>query len=208
MTVRMMIGTTTSGVDGCGVATRRRGPARTPRVTSTTATLIPLPPTSTPTASDRVSGAVGSGEVGSAGCSTIASEVVDRDAAVDDEVRPVRPAALVGSEVDGHVDDLLGLAEAAGRVAGEADPLRLLVLHEPVHEQRRLDRPGADRVGSDAVGAELDREAPGQADDRALRRRVRVLGDAAAEERHEARDVDDRARALLDHLRDRVLATE
>ena len=33
-------------------------------------------------------------------------------------------------------------------------------------------------------------------------------GTRAAEQRHEARDVDDRARALLDHLRDRVLAAE
>ena len=55
---------------------------------------------------------------------------------------------------------------------------------------------------------ELDGEASGQREQRALRGRVGVLRDRAAEQRHEARDVDDRARALLDHLRDRVLAAE
>src|SRR5207244_856175 len=110
----------------------------------TAPTLMPLPPTSTPTATCVIIG--------------LASEVVDGDAAVDHEVGPVGPAALVRREVDGDVDDLLGLAEAAGRIAGEADLLRLLVLDQPVHEQRRLDRPRRDRVGPDALRRELDRE--------------------------------------------------
>src|SRR5882672_6596128 len=79
-TVRTIAGTTTSGADGWGVATRRRGPTSVPLSTSTTATLIPLPPTSTPTA--RRSAAV-------ALMRRPRSEVVDGDATVDHEVRPV-----------------------------------------------------------------------------------------------------------------------
>src|ERR1700675_2295692 len=96
--VRMIAGTTTSGVDGWGVATRSRGPASVPRSTSTTAALIPLPPTSTPTASRLAFGSV---------IVRSRSEVVDGDPTVDDEVRAVGPAALIGCEVDGDVDDLL-----------------------------------------------------------------------------------------------------
>src|SRR5689334_17004255 len=100
-TVRMMAGTTAAGADGWGVAIRSRVLASVPVATSTAATLIPLPPTSTPIARpDR-----------SASVIDRSSEVVDRDPAVDHEVRAVRPAALVRREVHGDVDDLLGLAE-------------------------------------------------------------------------------------------------
>src|ERR1700741_1262813 len=86
-TIRTMAGTTASGTDGWGVGTRRRGAASVPAVTSTTAALIPLPPTSPPTASRWL------------GPSVIArSEVVDGDPTVDDEVRAIRPAALVRRE--------------------------------------------------------------------------------------------------------------
>src|SRR5262245_62330002 len=75
----------------------------------------------------RRRGAGGAGGAVSGGSSVIGalpvgvpgSEVVDGDAAVDDEIRTVRPARFVGREVDGDVDDLLWLAEATGRVAGE-----------------------------------------------------------------------------------------
>ena len=41
---------TASGVDGFGVATRKRSERKRPASTSTTAALMPLPPTSTPMA--------------------------------------------------------------------------------------------------------------------------------------------------------------
>src|ERR1700704_2028387 len=50
VTVRAIARTTSDGVDGLGVRTRRRGATSTPFSTSTTPTLIPLPPTSTPIA--------------------------------------------------------------------------------------------------------------------------------------------------------------
>ena len=50
VTVRAIAVTIRGGVDGTGVTTRRRGATSSPRATSTTPTLIPLPPTSTPIA--------------------------------------------------------------------------------------------------------------------------------------------------------------
>src|SRR5882762_10225333 len=128
-----------------------------PVSTSTTDALIPLPPTSTPIAT----------RPGARSCIGPASEVVDGDPTVDHEVGPVRPAALVGGEVDRDVNDLLGLAEAAARVAGKPDLLSLLVLDEPVHEERRLDRTGRDRVRAHALRRELDGQTPGEREDRA-----------------------------------------
>src|SRR3954453_22481500 len=84
-----------------------------------------------------------------------ALEIVARDAAVHDHHRAVRPVGLVGGEVKGAVDDLLRLAEAAGRLAIEAHLLRRLVLQEPFGHQRRLDRAGADGVRADAARPEL-----------------------------------------------------
>ena len=55
---------------------------------------------------------------------------------------------------------------------------------------------------------ELDGQRAGEREEGALRRGVRVLGDRAAEDRHEAGDVDDRPGALFDHDRDGVLAAE
>src|SRR6476660_488358 len=74
-TVRMIVGTTTSGDDGCGVATRRRGPARSPVAHFHAATLIPLAPNSPPAAN----------------CAAIrpASEGIDGDPAVDHQVGSV-----------------------------------------------------------------------------------------------------------------------
>src|SRR5919106_2855142 len=142
-TSRTIDALTLSGVDGVSVGTRRRSERISPESTSTTAALMPLPPTSTPNASrppspDPVDSVM-----------ACLSEVVDGDAAVDDERRAVRPAGFVRGEVDGHVHDLVRLPEPAGRVACQPDALRLLVLDEPVHEQRRLDRPRADRVRPD-----------------------------------------------------------
>src|SRR5574338_168233 len=104
-TSRAIDALTRSGVDGCGVRTRSRSERKRPDSTSTTAALIPLPPTSTPMAILEPT------------VPRILSEVVDGDAAVDDERGAIRPARLIGREVDGHVDDLLRLPEATGRVA-------------------------------------------------------------------------------------------
>ena len=58
LTVRAIARTTSAGVDGAGVATRRRGADEDrPGLTSTMPTLIPLPPTSTPIATAGASGA-------------------------------------------------------------------------------------------------------------------------------------------------------
>src|SRR5262245_52476844 len=140
---------------------------------STTAVLMPLPPTSTPIASRPMACGTASADasVSIVAMSSVmqpASEVVHRDAAITDERGAVRPARLVRGEIDRHVDDLLGLAEAAGRVAGEPDALGLLVLDQPIHEQRGLDRPRTDGVRPDPLRPELHREAAGQADERTL----------------------------------------
>src|SRR4029079_1725037 len=132
---------TRSGVDGVGVGTRRRSDTSCPVVVSTTAALMPLPPTSTPTASvprEAVSRPVstrGSVDAPSGASSVMRpSEVVDRDAAVDDEGCPVGPARLVRRARGGHVADLLRLPEPTARVACQPDPLALLVLDQPVHQ--------------------------------------------------------------------------
>src|SRR5688500_10906149 len=70
---------TLSGVDGDGVGTRNRSDRISPESTSTTAALMPLPPTSTPNARrppslDAVDPVM-----------ACLSEVVDRDAAIDDQ---------------------------------------------------------------------------------------------------------------------------
>ena len=208
LTSRAIEAMTASGVDGTGVGTRSRSEIRRPVSTSTTAALIPLPPTSMPMASRPGRRPSRTPRRSSMVLPIRRSEVVDGDPAVDDERRAVRPARLVRGEIDGHVDDLLGLAEPPGRVACQAELLGRLVLDQPVHQQRRLHRARADRVGPDPLRPELDRQAPRQRQDRALRRSVGVLRHAAADQRDEARDVDDRPAARLDHRRDRELAAE
>src|SRR6188508_2027439 len=126
-TRREIEATIASGVEGTGVGTRSRSDVSRPVATSTTAALIPLPPTSIPMA-----------YVPSTfdGLPIRRSEVVDGDATVDHERRAVGPARLIRREIDRHVDDLLGLAEPPGRVACQTDLLGRLVLDKPVHQQR------------------------------------------------------------------------
>src|SRR6478735_10588071 len=112
-----------SGVEGIGVGTRRRSDVSRPVSTSTTAALIPLPPTSMPMASRPGPPAFSDASSVIDALPIRCSEVVDGDAAVHDERRPVGPARLVRREIDRHMDDLLGLAEAPGRIACEADLL-------------------------------------------------------------------------------------
>jgi hypothetical protein len=57
---------TAGGADGCGVGTRWRGEISSPVSRSTTAALIPLPPTSTPIASRRAPGSIGAPVKGTA----------------------------------------------------------------------------------------------------------------------------------------------
>src|SRR3954471_5580852 len=212
---------TRSGVDGIGVGTRSRSETSSPVEVSTTAALMPLPPTSTPTArGPRAAGSMAASvdalsgrssvDAPSGGSSVIRrpSEVIDGDPAVDDKRRSVGPARLVRREVDRHVHDLLGLPEATRRVPRQTYPLGLVVLDQPVHQEWRLDGARADRVGTDALWPELDRKAPGQAEHSALRGGVRILGHRAADQRDEARDVDDRSAAGDLHRRDGVLAAQ
>src|SRR5262245_39706699 len=80
-------------------------------------------------------------------------EVVRGDAAVGDESGAVGPRGLVGGEIQSEVDDVGRLAETAHGDAVEPLGLLLRLLEQPVHEQRRLDRPRADRVAAHALGA-------------------------------------------------------
>ena len=70
------------GVEGFGVTTRSRSERNRPASTSTTAALIPLPPTSTPMAIRLLAMSDASSVID---ISRPRSEVVDADAAVDDE---------------------------------------------------------------------------------------------------------------------------
>ena len=82
------------------------------------------------------------------------------------------------------------------------------VVAEDVQQQRRLDRPGAERVDAHALPGELHRELAAHRQHGALRRRVGDLRGRRAEERDERRDVDHRAAAALEQVRDAVLAAE
>src|SRR5258705_10348923 len=84
VTVRAIAVTIRAGVDGTGVTTLRRGATSSPSATSTTPTLIPLPPTSTPIARLAGEDVVGrlAGEYGEDGVGSAISEVIAPDAAV------------------------------------------------------------------------------------------------------------------------------
>src|SRR5207302_2235906 len=65
-----------------------------------------------------------------------------------------------------------------------------------------------DDVAAHVLARELDRERPGEGDERALRRRVRVLREGEAAERGDGADVDDRAATGTDQMRDAMLRDE
>ena len=67
--------------------------------------------------------------------------------------------------------------------------------------------PGGDRVDAHAVGGVLDRELPRDLGDRALGRAVRALRGKPDDPR-DRRDVDDRATAALDEVRQRLPAVD
>src|SRR6188508_1080236 len=103
-TRREIEATIASGVEGTGVGTRSRSDVSRPVATSTTAALIPLPPTSIPMAYVPSTFADTSSVID--GLPIRRSEVVDGDATVDHERRAVGPARLIRREIDRHVDDL------------------------------------------------------------------------------------------------------
>src|SRR6185369_11956003 len=82
------------------------------------------------------------------------------------------------------------------------------VLVEDPHEERRLHRAGAERVDADALAGELDGQLATHREDRSFGGRVGDLGGGGAEYGHERGDVDDRAAARLEEVRDAVLAAE
>ena len=98
--------------------------------------------------------------------------------------------------------------EAARRPVDPPALERRRVVAEDREQERRLDRPGAERVHAHALARELDAELARHREHRALRRRVRDLRGRGAEDRDERGDVDHRAAAALEQVRDPVLAAE
>jgi hypothetical protein len=90
-----------------------------------------------------------------------------------------------------------------------APPLeRRRVVAEDVEQERRLDRPGAERVHADPLPRELHRELAAEREHGPLRRGVGDLRGRGADDRDEGGDVDDRAAAPLEQVGDAVLAAE
>src|SRR3954468_4165950 len=79
-------------------------------------------------------------------------------AAVDEERRRRDEARLVRGEEEHGVGHLLRLGEAAHRNVHEPTCRALLVLGEELPEQRRVDRPGAQRVDANSLAGELHAE--------------------------------------------------
>ena len=125
---------------------------------------------------------------------------------------PVIQLDFVAGEEQRTVGDLDRLAEAAHRDVHEA-AVALRVVAQELGEQRGHDRPGAQRVGAQAL-AGVDRgDLAGHREHGALRGGVGDLRRGRTHVGDERGDVDDR-RGLaallgaLQHLRDRVLAAE
>src|SRR6185312_6990415 len=133
---------------------------------------------------------------------------LDRDAARDFDDRAVDVGRLVRREPRVGVGDFLGTAEATHRHL-VADQVQHLFRHR--REDRRLDEARADRVGANALAAELARPGLDHADHAELGRRVVGLAEVAvqADDRRRVEDaarvlrehdVDDRLRAVVDAL--------
>src|SRR5215207_8941364 len=116
--------------------------------------------------------------------------------AVDHELGTRRVRVVVGHEPQHELRDLVRLRVALQR---DADRRRQAVEVGAAHH-RRVDDARMDRVDPDPVGPELDCRALRHAPHRPLGRRVGEARAGAAEPA-DRRDVDDRARALLLHLR-------
>ena len=130
------------------------------------------------------------------------------EAAVHEEGRAVHVRRLVAGEEERAVGDLLCLGQPAHRQVDEPTFERSRSLVEEPHEERRLHGAGAQRIDAHASARELDGELPAQGEDGALRGGVGDLRRRRAGEGHERGDVDDRAAAALEQMRDPVLAAE
>src|SRR5271169_1143430 len=94
-------------------------------------------------------------------------------AAVDADRLAGDKRSLIGGEIGDHRGDLVGGAEAAdgNRLrALAATHFEIVAIFAPVGADRArgADRAGADRVDRDPVRREVERERPGEADDRRL----------------------------------------
>ena len=76
---------------------------------------------------------------------------------------------------------------------------RLRPFPDPAFERRRLDGARTNRVCPDALSNEVGGDRFGQSDHRGLGRAVGIAIGNAADGRHRGRDIDDRARLLLQH---------
>src|ERR687888_1191213 len=130
------------------------------------------------------------------------------EAAVDDEGRPVHVRRLVRGEEECGVRDLPRRREPSHREVHAPTLEGRRVLLEEAKQHRRLDRARAERVHPDPAARELNRELAGQREDGALRRRVGDLRRGRAHERDEGGDVDHRAAAALEQVRDAVFAAQ
>src|ERR1700693_6400022 len=103
-----------------------------------------------------------------------------RRAAVDEEFGAGDEARIIGSEENGGLGDLLGLADAAGRnLAGEIVEQAFLigfVRAGQVDEARRMSRAGADDVDPDVAVLEVEDPASGEIAHRRLRGAVDAEG--------------------------------
>ncbi len=141
-------------------------------------------------------------------CALLRRHVGGGQPAVDEERRPVHVGGLVAREEQRAVDDLARLREPAHRPVDPPPLERRGVVAEDAQQERRLDRARAERVDADALPRELHRELAAHREHGALRGAVGDLRRRRAEDRHERRDVDHRAAAALEQVRDPVLAAE
>src|SRR5712692_3505151 len=123
--------------------------------------------------------------------------------AVDDKRRAGGERRVVTGEEQRHLRDLLGLADAVEtRDSLHRGAGRLAAAHPPHHG--RVDRARADCVDADVVAAVFERGDAGQRDHAGLG--GAVSGRAfEADQSRDARGVDNRAAAVFDHVRQRVL---
>ena len=115
---------------------------------------------------------------------------------------------VIAGEEECRRGDLLGLPEATHRDVDQAFRGAFGVLGEELLQQRRVDRARAERVDPNPAGGELDPELPREREHGPLRGGVGALGDGGTHHRHEGGDVDHRAAAGLEQVRDAVLAAE
>ena len=201
-------------VTGAGTAPARRGDRAAPR--SGSPPQQPCDWIMTPTIGQAV-GRIRESTM-SRGCRGVTARVAARRysgvtyAAVSPpSTRNVAPLTYDDSsagEEQRRVGDLSRRREPAHRQVDAPPLVRGGVVGEQAHEQRRLHRPGAQRVDANALARELHRELATHREHRALRRCVPDLRRRGAHQRHERRDVDHRAATTLEQMGDAVLAAE